>query len=266
MKKLLIPLLFISFAASAQTVSQVYVIDTNSAIFKGNREIFTAMMSVTTKSMLVRRNDSLFVVTIGLVNDSVYSYRANFNDKIGTTKHTTDSTLLRGLIPTNTTQLTNGSSYITLASALTGYSSTTGTVAATDNVVQAINKLNGNTAATVTVANAALPKAGGTMTGKIVLAATQQPRRAIADVNATIAATDYLISFTSMTAARTVTLPTASTVSGQFFIIKDESGSASVVNIISIVGTVDNVANPSAITLGRGVYRIYSNGTNYFTW
>src|SRR6266853_2578896 len=45
---------------------------------------------------------------------------------------------------------------------LTGYVSGAGTVAATDTILQGINKLNGNAAAISTVANAALPSASFT--------------------------------------------------------------------------------------------------------
>ncbi len=51
---------------------------------------------------------------------------------------------------------------------LTGYVSGAGTVASTDSILQGVNKLNGNAAGISTVANAALPKAGGTMTGGFV--------------------------------------------------------------------------------------------------
>lgn len=155
---------------------------------------------------------------------------------------------------------------VVLTTSLTGYSSGAGTLSASDNILQGFNKLNGNITATTTTANNAMPKSGGTFTGKITVTTIGQTRRAIADANATIASTDYLIAFTSISAARTVTLPAASSVSGQFFIIKDESGSASLVNTISIVGTVDAASNPVVITIGRGLYRIYSNGTSWFAW
>ncbi len=53
---------------------------------------------------------------------------------------------------------------------LTGYVSGAGTVASTDTILQGINKLNGNAAAISTVANGALQRSGGTMTGGFFIA------------------------------------------------------------------------------------------------
>lgn len=89
-------------------------------------------------------------------------------------------------------------------------------------------------------------------------------RRAIGNVNATIAATDYLIAYSSLTATRTVTLATASAVTNQHFIIKDETGSASGAVKITIVGTIDGAVNPDAVATAYGVYKFYSNGSSYF--
>lgn len=89
-------------------------------------------------------------------------------------------------------------------------------------------------------------------------------RRGVADTAATLAITDYLLVYTTLTATRAVTLPTAASASGQHFIIKDEVGNANT-NNITIVGTVNGASNPTAINTAYGVYRIYSNGTSWFT-
>lgn len=92
-----------------------------------------------------------------------------------------------------------------------------------------------------------------------------QPKRtAVANTAYTILTTDYLIAYTALTATRAVTLPTASSVAGQHFIIKDEAGTAGS-NAITIVGTVNGASNPTAVNANYGVYKFYSNGTAYFS-
>ncbi len=71
---------------------------------------------------------------------------------------------------------------------ITGYISGAGTVAATDTILEAINKLNGNTGAVSTVANAALPSASFTdsaVTSKLITGYTSGA--------GTVAATDTLL-------------------------------------------------------------------------
>jgi hypothetical protein len=89
-------------------------------------------------------------------------------------------------------------------------------------------------------------------------------RRAISDAAATISTSDYLVAFTSLSATRAVTLPSASSAAGQHFVIKDESGMAGSF-AITILGTVDGTINPVAINAQYGKYKIYSNGTGWFT-
>ncbi len=62
--------------------------------------------------------------------------------------------------PGSGSQAATVSNAAVIAKVLTGYSSGAGTVAATDTILQAVNKLNGNDALK-------LPLAGGTMTGAI---------------------------------------------------------------------------------------------------
>ena len=77
----------------------------------------------------------------------------------------------------------------------------------------------------------------------------------------------YLIAITSTAAIRTVDLPTAVGRTGKAYIIKDESGVAGTNNITvepNGAETIDGDAN--LVLLDYGGVRIYSNGTNWFTW
>lgn len=89
-------------------------------------------------------------------------------------------------------------------------------------------------------------------------------RTTVANTAYTIVVKDYLIAFTSLTATRAVTLPSAATVPNQHFVIKDEAGTAGT-NAITIVGTIDGANNPTVINTNYGKYRFYSNGTAFFT-
>ncbi|MFF3324952.1 collagen-like protein [Streptomyces sp. NPDC002889] len=93
-------------------------------------------------------------------------------------------------------------------------------------------------------------------------------RTAVADANRTVVATDSRICYTSITAARVVTLPSVSTATGQEFLIKDESGSCDGTKTITVTpasGTIDGAAN-KVINTAYGSLRVYSNGTNWFTF
>ncbi len=91
---------------------------------------------------------------------------------------------------------------------------------------------------------------------------------AISDANYNALATDQLIAYRSLTATRTVTLLSPSSVQMDL-IIKDESGSAGSTNYITI-------APPSGVTIdgfsvltiknAMGVVRLYVDNGNYFTW
>ena len=89
-------------------------------------------------------------------------------------------------------------------------------------------------------------------------------RTTVANANYTLNANDSIVAYTSLSAARSVTLPAAATVPvGKQFIIKDESGSCSSGNTITIVGTIDGATN---IVLNSAYARaiVYSNGTSWF--
>jgi hypothetical protein len=89
-------------------------------------------------------------------------------------------------------------------------------------------------------------------------------RSTVPNINYTQVVSDYLIAFTSLTATRVVTLAAATTASGRHYVIKDEAGTAGT-NNITISGTINGTANPTAINTNYGVYRFYSNGTAWFS-
>jgi len=92
-------------------------------------------------------------------------------------------------------------------------------------------------------------------------------RTPVSDINYTVTASDYVVAYASLTAARTVTLPTAVGITGRQYIIKDESGNAGTSNI-SVTGTGGQTIDGSAtksLTTPYGVLRLYSNGANWFS-
>lgn len=82
--------------------------------------------------------------------------------------------------------------------------------------------------------------------------------------NYTILPTDYLIGITTITAARTFTLPAPTLTQGKSFIIVDESGAVSTSNTVTVSGLFNTVGNGIAINVAFGSVRIYSNGSRYF--
>lgn len=82
------------------------------------------------------------------------------------------------------------------------------------------------------------------------------------------AISEVIIGVTDTSAARTITLATSATEDGKLIIIKDESGAAGT-NNITIQGeggeTIDGAATKT-INTNYGVLRVFSNGTNWFTW
>lgn len=93
-------------------------------------------------------------------------------------------------------------------------------------------------------------------------------RTAVSDVDYAALGSDSLIAYTAISAARVVSLPAAATAgNGASYTIKDESGSAGMVNTITIdpngSETIDGAAD-AVINTAYGSVRIYSNGTNWF--
>jgi len=81
-----------------------------------------------------------------------------------------------------------------------------------------------------------------------------------------VAATDYYIGVTSTSAARTITLLAAPLVN-QVFVIKDESGAASINNItVTVSGGSINIdgATTALIYTNYGSITVMFNGMQYF--
>ncbi|NDG29274.1 hypothetical protein EB118_04125 [bacterium] len=86
--------------------------------------------------------------------------------------------------------------------------------------------------------------------------------------NYNVSTSDYIIGVTSVTGGKTMTLPSASSMgAGKMFIIKDQSGSASVSNYIRLScqpgQTIDGQSSYDIDAPYESV-SVYSNGTNWF--
>lgn len=90
-------------------------------------------------------------------------------------------------------------------------------------------------------------------------------RTAVADVDYTAHASDYLIAYTALTAPRTATVPENAT-AGTTYVFKDESGVASIHNITIDAAGADTIDGAATVTItsnyGRRV--IYSSGADWF--
>jgi len=104
-------------------------------------------------------------------------------------------------------------------------------------------------------------------TGDVYLPQGQALGRTPVTANYTVLNTDRTICYTAIAAARTVTLPAASTMSGKRITVKDEAGAAATNNLTVVVassGTIDG-ASSKVINTNFGVLNVYSNGTQWFT-
>ena len=90
------------------------------------------------------------------------------------------------------------------------------------------------------------------------------PRTPVADAAYTVKLTDVIVGMTTITAARTVTLPAATGLDGKIYIIQDEGGGAGTYTI-TVAGTINGSTNYSLAT-NYGVVRVRSNGTAWFIW
>lgn len=90
-------------------------------------------------------------------------------------------------------------------------------------------------------------------------------RTTVSDAAYTLGLIDELVAYTTLTATRAVTLPTAGgPYAGKTYTIKDETGNAGT-SAITITGTLDGVTNKS-INTAYGSLRIYSSGGAWFTY
>lgn len=78
--------------------------------------------------------------------------------------------------------------------------------------------------------------------------------------------TDVIIGVTSNAAARTITMPNSSMTPGQFWIIKDEAGTAQSANNITISGNGANIDGSATFVINTnyGACELYWNGSNFF--
>lgn len=92
---------------------------------------------------------------------------------------------------------------------------------------------------------------------------TTTVRAAVNDTNYTVTSKEAIIGITSLTAARTITLPNSATVvRGWQVIIKDESGNCSSSNTITISGTIDG-SNTLVLSDAYAKAIVYCNGTSW---
>lgn len=89
----------------------------------------------------------------------------------------------------------------------------------------------------------------------------------VADAAYTALNTDQTIAYTSITAARLVTVP-VNPLPMQRLIVKDQSGSATGTFTVKFTGTVDGSTTFSCVAAAYGVCRIYypGTGTAWFSW
>ncbi len=92
------------------------------------------------------------------------------------------------------------------------------------------------------------------------------PRAVVGDAAYAAAITDYIIAYTSITAARTVTLPTATGLQGKMYIIKNENAGTSTYTIW-VNATIEGSTNVGLFgSGGYQVLRLYSDGVSWFKW
>lgn len=118
--------------------------------------------------------------------------------------------------------------------------------------------------------NATSVKLATTSTQTIIQGAQRWKRATVADVDKTTAATDdFIIAYTSISAARVVTATTGGSVAQVLMLaIVDESGSASGTNTITLTpssGNIDGAASKVVVNTARGMWMGYCNGTNWFS-
>ncbi|RLD04567.1 MAG: hypothetical protein DRI65_10430 [Chloroflexota bacterium] len=118
----------------------------------------------------------------------------------------------------------------------------------------------------------------GTNGNSLTLQATQSitldaaqiiKRRAIAAADDATDPNDYIVSYTSIGGGgNTLTLSSADVAVGRVIIVKDESGAAGGTNITIATEGAENIdgAGASAIAANYGTIRLFSDGTNWFTF
>jgi hypothetical protein len=104
-------------------------------------------------------------------------------------------------------------------------------------------------------------------TGDVLMPQGEAKGRTPVTLNYTVLPTDRKVCYTALAAARAVTLPVASSMTGKVITVKDEAGAAATNNItvsVASSGTIDG-ASTSVINTNYGFKTYYSNGTQWFT-
>ena len=152
------------------------------------------------------------------------------------------------------------------ASSATGWNVKSG-AAATQAALSVISS-GTNENGTINSKGAGILYLNNNATGQISLGSGQMVKRTpVADAAYTVLVSDYVVAYTSLTAGRAITLPTAVGISGQVFKIKDEAGSAGANNITvqtTASQTIDGNST-KVISTNYGFTTLYSNGANWFT-
>jgi len=185
--------------------------------------------------------------TLTLVQGSSLITAGAFSNTITTTANTTVT------FPTTGTLYGTATGSITSAQLLASLSNETGTGVA---VFGTAPTLSNPVVGTQTAGNSS------TLAASTAFVQNALNARAISTKTTTysVLATDYTILGDATTASFTITLPTASTVTGQVFNFKKIDASA---NTVTIAGTIDGVTNKIISTQYNG-FSVQSNGTAYF--
>lgn len=93
----------------------------------------------------------------------------------------------------------------------------------------------------------------------------QYNRTAVGNVNYTILPTDFIVAYTSLSATRTATLPTAASVAGQTYLVVDEAGTAASHSLVVACNGSETIngASTYSVSTNYGYVAVYSDGANW---
>jgi hypothetical protein len=135
--------------------------------------------------------------------------------------------------------------------------------ASTSTVTEAIGV---DMAQPVAGTNATITRGYALRTADVHLNGGQRHKYTATATDYTVLSTDFIIGVTSTASARTITLPSATTVAaGKTYRVKDESGAAGT-NNITVSASAGNIDGAASVTIATnyGSKDFYSNGTNWF--